>query len=97
MYFGKKKQFRLYCIGVMSCDNVVTRDQWGARPSKSINLMSTPVGFVFIHHTAMSYCFDQEACSQELKIIQNFHMDNRSKFFLNPCPPKNKFYILFFS
>ena len=63
----------------MSCDNVtiVTRQEWGARDSVTINNMTTPVSFVFIHHTAMSYCHNQHDCSQELRTIQNFHMDTR--------------------
>jgi hypothetical protein len=71
--------FNVDFTGVMSCDNVtiVTRQEWGARDSVTINNMTTPVSFVFIHHTAMSYCHNQHDCSQELRIIQNFHMDTR--------------------
>lgn len=66
----------------MSCDNVtiVTRQEWGARDSKTINNMTTPVSFVFIHHTAMSYCHNQHDCSQELRTIQDFHMDTRGTY-----------------
>lgn len=56
---------------------LVTRAEWGARNSKEINYMGTPVGVVFIHHTAMSECHTQNACSAEMRVIQNFHMDTR--------------------
>jgi formylmethanofuran dehydrogenase subunit D len=63
------------------CDNVtiVSRNAWGARPSKAINYMGTPVTVVFIHHTAMSECFTKDECAQEMKTIQNLHMDTRGK------------------
>lgn len=77
------KWFIAVVIG-MSCDNVtiVTRQEWGARPPKNTATMSTPVGFVFVHHTAMSECHNENECSKELRIIQDFHMDNRSKLFI---------------
>lgn len=61
------------------CDNVtiVTREEWGAQPSKQINYMGTPVKVVFIHHTAMSECFTQDKCSEEMKTIQTFHQVTR--------------------
>lgn len=61
------------------CDNVtiVSRADWGARPSKHINYMGTPVTVVFIHHTAMNECFSQDECASEMRTIQNFHMDTR--------------------
>ncbi|XP_053407394.1 peptidoglycan-recognition protein SC2-like [Mercenaria mercenaria] len=72
----------LYMVDALplpGCDNVtiVTRQEWGARPSKEINYMGTPVTVVFIHHTAMSECFTQDACANEMRIIQNLHMDTR--------------------
>lgn len=61
-----------------SCDlTIVTREKWGARPSKEINYMGTPVGVVFIHHTNMKACTTQDECIEEMKVIQNFHMDDR--------------------
>lgn len=56
---------------------IVSREEWGARPSKEISYMGTPVEVVFIHHTAMKDCQTMEECIEEVKIIQNFHMDNR--------------------
>lgn len=66
---------------VMSCNNVtiVSRQEWGARDPKGTALMTVPVSFVFVHHTAMSECHNKNDCSKELRVIQDFHMDNRSK------------------
>ncbi|XP_052773322.1 peptidoglycan recognition protein 1-like isoform X2 [Mya arenaria] len=62
-----------------ACENVtiVTRAEWGAQPSKEINYMGTPVGVVFIHHTAMSECDTQDRCSEEMRTIQRFHQVDR--------------------
>ncbi|GIY81438.1 peptidoglycan-recognition protein LB [Caerostris darwini] len=61
------------------CDDVeiVSRERWGARTSKSIEHMQTPVPHLFIHHTAMRECNDFESCSKMMRAIQNFHMDDR--------------------
>jgi len=56
---------------------IVSRAEWGARESKEINYMGTPVSVVFVHHTAMNECLGQDECAQEMRVIQNFHMDNR--------------------
>lgn len=63
------------------CQNVtmVTRQEWGARPTKSNDHMNTPVTTLFIHHTAMRECSSLQECSEEMRIIQNFHMDDRGK------------------
>ncbi|KAK3597725.1 hypothetical protein CHS0354_006078 [Potamilus streckersoni] len=57
--------------------NLMTRAEWGARDTRNTEYMATPVSIVFIHHTAMSRCQDHESCCQELRRIQNFHMDDR--------------------
>ncbi|KAL3863962.1 hypothetical protein ACJMK2_005691 [Sinanodonta woodiana] len=56
---------------------LVTRDEWHARPPRNTSHMNTPVGIVFIHHTAMSECENQRSCTVEMQDIQNFHMDVR--------------------
>ena len=62
-----------------SCDNVtlVTRKEWGARPPKKIVHMNTPVTVLFIHHTDMKSCHTLEECIEQMRIIQDFHMDER--------------------
>ncbi|KAL4232098.1 N-acetylmuramoyl-L-alanine amidase [Mactra antiquata] len=56
---------------------LVTRAEWEAKPSKEINYMGTPVSRVFIHHTAMEQCFNQDDCSTEMRTIQDFHQITR--------------------
>ncbi|KAL5017095.1 hypothetical protein ScPMuIL_006684 [Solemya velum] len=53
------------------------RGQWIARQPKHINAMSTPVEFVFIHHSAMSQCHGDRDNCREMRLIQNLHMDER--------------------
>ncbi|XP_052231306.1 peptidoglycan-recognition protein SC2-like isoform X2 [Dreissena polymorpha] len=64
---------------LLRCDTVtiVTRAEWGANACKSVNYMGTPVSVVFIHHTAMSECHTQDACAEEMRVIQRFHQVDR--------------------
>ncbi|GFY44497.1 peptidoglycan recognition protein 1 [Trichonephila inaurata madagascariensis] len=61
------------------CENIeiVSRAEWGARESLSNETMVTPVPHLFIHHTAMSECDNFASCSQMMRTIQNFHIDDR--------------------
>nr|AHK22786.1 peptidoglycan recognition protein S2 [Sinohyriopsis cumingii] len=78
----------LVTLCVLSCEGrprdikcnvtLVTREEWHARPTRHTEHMNTPVGIVFIHHTAMAECDDQHSCTVEMQKIQNFHMDIRS-------------------
>lgn len=62
-----------------NCDNVtmVSRKEWGARPPKRVVHMNTPVTVLFIHHTDMQSCHSLDQCIKDMRIIQNFHMDDR--------------------
>ena len=66
----------------ITCDNVtlVTRKEWGARPPKKIVHMNTPVTVLFIHHTDMQSCHTKEDCIKMMRIIQDFHMDERGLY-----------------
>ena len=44
-----------------------------------VTQMPVPVDLVFIHHTAMDPCSSLPSCSAEMRVIQNFHMDDRGK------------------
>ena len=59
--------------------NIVSRDSWGARRPKSTSYMTTPVKDFFIHHTAGGSCTSFSSCVSQVKGIQNYHMDNKSK------------------
>uniref|UniRef100_A0A8C8SUX5 Peptidoglycan-recognition protein n=1 Tax=Pelusios castaneus TaxID=367368 RepID=A0A8C8SUX5_9SAUR len=59
------------------CPTIVSRSQWGARPPRSRVQLRTPVPFVIIHHTAGNRCTSLASCRQQVKGIQNYHMDNQ--------------------
>ncbi|XP_046368342.2 peptidoglycan recognition protein 1-like [Haliotis rufescens] len=63
----------------MSRDDLpfVSRSEWGARESREIHHMDKPVSLVFIHHTNMKSCTTLEEGCEEMRVIQNFHMDDR--------------------
>ncbi|KAK3610049.1 hypothetical protein CHS0354_032134 [Potamilus streckersoni] len=72
-------QVKNHCINPQfpsdPCAVIVSRAEWGARASGSVNLMREPVSIVFIHHTVTSRCAFSSICSKEVKKIQNYHMD----------------------
>uniref|UniRef100_A0A452IAW9 Peptidoglycan recognition protein 1 n=1 Tax=Gopherus agassizii TaxID=38772 RepID=A0A452IAW9_9SAUR len=59
------------------CPTIVSRRQWGARPPRSRVPLRTPVPYVIIHHTTGNRCTSQASCSQEVKGIQNYHMNTQ--------------------
>lgn len=60
-----------------SCKDIdyVTRSKWGARVPIQIEYQIAPLQYVVIHHTVTSTCTTETSCSQLLKNMQNFHMD----------------------
>ncbi len=66
--------------------STVSRAGWGARPTKSSTNLTQPVPYVFIHHTAMGECHNQESCSERIREIQDFHMDNRGVYICQLTP-----------
>ncbi|XP_026501369.2 peptidoglycan-recognition protein LB-like [Vanessa tameamea] len=55
-----------------------TRAQWQARPAKEKLPLSMPVPFVVIHHSNIPpVCRDNRQCCQSMRVMQNFHMDDR--------------------
>ncbi|XP_019876965.1 peptidoglycan-recognition protein LB [Aethina tumida] len=58
---------------------IVTRDQWGARPPRMVEPMANPVPYVVIHHSYIpAACNTSEECVQAMKWMQDFHQLNRS-------------------
>ena len=53
----------------------MTRAQWGARAASTSLLPHRPAPFVVVHHTAGSACTTQDACSTQMRNMQNFHMN----------------------
>jgi len=64
--------------GRAACDQfeLVTREEWGARPPVAVAVIPNPVNMTFVHHTAGRPCFDKETCMSYIRAIQNFHMDD---------------------
>lgn len=58
---------------------LVTREEWGARPPEEIEYIDGIVNMTFVHHTAGSACFDEESCKARVRGIQNSHMDGNGK------------------
>lgn len=54
----------------------MTRAQWGARAASTSVLPIRPAPFVVIHHTAGAACATQDACSAQMRNIQNGHINN---------------------
>ncbi|XP_015110859.1 peptidoglycan recognition protein [Diachasma alloeum] len=58
------------------CPAIVARAQWQARPSRDDNFLITPIPYVFIHHTVTPGCQTFVACTERLRNIQDYHMDD---------------------
>ncbi|XP_024079389.2 peptidoglycan-recognition protein SC2-like [Terrapene carolina triunguis] len=63
------------CAAALGCPRIISRRQWGARPPRSRVPLRTPVPYVIIHHTAGNRCTSQASCIQQVRGIQNYHMD----------------------
>lgn len=57
------------------CPTIVNRAGWGSRQTGSWVLPVRPAPYWVVHHTAGAQCNDQASCSQQMRNIQNFHMD----------------------
>lgn len=53
---------------------VVTRDEWGALPSKAPEPVVHPISYVFYGSTGGKECLTHEACAEELASIQKADM-----------------------
>ncbi|CAM5122401.1 peptidoglycan recognition protein 1-like [Natator depressus] len=65
------------CAVTLGCPTIVSRSQWGGRTPRNRVPLRTPVQYVVLHHTAGNRCFTPASCSQQVKGIQNYHMDKR--------------------
>ncbi|KAK5638014.1 hypothetical protein RI129_012309 [Pyrocoelia pectoralis] len=57
------------------CDfELVSREEWGARPPKSTESMANPVPYVIIHHTYQPpACSSTEECIKAMQWMQDLH------------------------
>lgn len=55
---------------------IVPRSGWGARAGTSAVLPHRPAPFVVIHHTVTPQCNSDNDCRQQMRNMQNQHMNN---------------------
>ncbi|KAL5275681.1 PGLYRP1.2 family protein [Megaselia abdita] len=58
-----------------NCPKIVTKRQWGGRTAKAVDYQTLPVENVIIHHTVSQKCDTESLCSNYIKNIQEYHMD----------------------
>ncbi|XP_037949218.1 peptidoglycan-recognition protein LB-like isoform X2 [Teleopsis dalmanni] len=57
---------------------IISRTDWGARPSKLVEHFNGPAPFVIIHHSYIpSACYTTADCIQAMRSIQDFHQLER--------------------
>ncbi|KAL1489459.1 hypothetical protein ABEB36_014349 [Hypothenemus hampei] len=57
---------------------IVSREDWGANPPKSVQNLTLPVPFVVIHHSYRPLaCETKNDCIKAMKSMQNYHQNNR--------------------
>lgn len=60
---------------------IVTRDEWGARPPTDIQRYNKSVPFVIIHHSySPQACNTSEQCIGAMQHMQRYHQDERGWF-----------------
>lgn len=64
--------------GEMCNFELVTREEWGARPPTDVQNMQDPVPYVIIHHTYQPpACSSSEDCIKAMRWMQDFHQIDR--------------------
>ncbi|XP_055948297.1 peptidoglycan-recognition protein 2-like isoform X2 [Argiope bruennichi] len=63
--------FAAACSGV----EIISRSQWSARPPSQRNSIKRPVKHVIIGHTVTPQCPNKEACSAQMRNMQNHHIN----------------------
>ncbi|KAM9035877.1 peptidoglycan recognition protein 1 isoform 1-T1 [Sarcophilus harrisii] len=56
------------------CPDIVPRSEWRALPSRCLQPLSLPLEYVVVSHTAGQPCFSPQECEQQMRNIQNYHM-----------------------
>ncbi len=55
---------------------IVPREEWGARAPNAVSYTDDYLPYMFIHHTVTSECSNFDDCAEQMRIIQNYHMDS---------------------
>lgn len=69
----------MYAVDLLAqCDAVqlVTREEWGARPPVQTSPLRVPVNMSFVHHSEGSHCYTFDECIRVVRAIQDYHMDS---------------------
>lgn len=57
---------------------IISRENWNAKPPKEIEHMRNNVPFVIIHHSYIpAACYTHVACIDSMKTMQRHHQDDR--------------------
>lgn len=60
---------------------IVSRDDWGAKEPKGVDLINKTVPFVIIHHSySPPVCNSSEQCISAMQSMQRFHQVERGWF-----------------
>jgi N-acetylmuramoyl-L-alanine amidase len=71
----------IWGINSLLCQDpeIVTRDEWGARPPTQVENMTNPVSYVVIHHSYIpAACYSKEDCIKAMQWMQDYHQFNHS-------------------
>lgn len=61
-----------------SGSHLISRSEWGARPSKLVEHFAGPAPFVIIHHSYLpSACYTRPECIGAMRSMQDFHQLER--------------------
>lgn len=66
----------LLCANAVFGVNVISKATWGGRAATGCSNLASNLSYVVIHHTAGTYCSTKTACSQQMRNMQNYHMDS---------------------
>ncbi|XP_030373478.1 peptidoglycan-recognition protein LB isoform X2 [Scaptodrosophila lebanonensis] len=57
---------------------LLSRDDWGARPPKAVEYFKGPIPFVILHHSYIpAACYTSSDCKKAMRQMQDFHMLDR--------------------
>ncbi|XP_051062953.1 peptidoglycan recognition protein 1 [Phodopus roborovskii] len=59
-----------------SCNFIVPRSEWKARPAECSQRLQHPIRYVIISHTAGSTCDSPTTCEQQARNVQHYHMSS---------------------
>nr|QBC16601.1 peptidoglycan recognition protein LBi [Sitophilus zeamais] len=76
----KKVELNIVANSFVCTDpEIVTRDEWGAKPPTGVENLTLPVPYVVIHHSYIpAACSTKEECINDMQWMQNYHQQNNS-------------------